>query len=111
MDATHNPSLKSWVATANRPGQDFPIQNLPFGIFSRAGEAPRGGVAIGEMILDLRAAISAGLLSGAAAEAAAGPSLNALMLNPGNMFHALKSDRQGQYAIIINRQWRIQKFI
>ena len=79
MDATHNPSLKSWVATANQPGQDFPIQNLPFGIFSRAGEAPRGGVAIGDMILDIRAAIGAGLLSGAAAEAAAGPSLNALM--------------------------------
>ena len=71
MDATHNPSLKSWVASANQPGQDFPIQNLPFGIFSRAGEAPRGGVAIGEMILDVRAAISAGLLAGAAAEAAA----------------------------------------
>jgi fumarylacetoacetase len=79
MDATHDPGLKSWVATANQPGQDFPIQNLPFGIFSRVGEAPRGGVAIGEMILDLGAAISAGLLSGAAAEAAAGPSLNALM--------------------------------
>ncbi|MFO0404545.1 MAG: fumarylacetoacetase, partial [Alphaproteobacteria bacterium] len=79
MDATHDPSLKSWVASANQPGQDFPIQNLPFGVFSRAGEAPRGGVAIGEMILDLRAAISAGLLAGAAAEAASGPSLNALM--------------------------------
>jgi fumarylacetoacetase len=79
MDATHDPGLKSWVASANQPGQDFPIQNLPFGVFSRAGEAPRGGVAIGEMILDLRAVISAGLLAGAAAEAAAGPSLNALM--------------------------------
>jgi len=79
MDATHDPGLKSWVASANQPGQDFPIQNLPFGIFSRAGEAPRGGVAIGEMILDLRAAISAGLLAGAAAEAAAAQSLNALM--------------------------------
>ncbi|MCA4920705.1 MAG: fumarylacetoacetase, partial [Roseomonas sp.] len=66
MVATHDPGLKSWVASANQPGQDFPIQNLPFGIFSRAGEAPRGGVAIGEMILDLRAAISAELLSGAA---------------------------------------------
>ncbi|MFZ2630783.1 MAG: type II toxin-antitoxin system RelE/ParE family toxin [Desulfosalsimonadaceae bacterium] len=37
----------------------------------------------------------------------AAPSLNALMLNPGNMFHALKGDRQGQYAISINRQWRV----
>jgi fumarylacetoacetase len=72
MDATHNPGLKSWVASANQPGQDFPIQNLPFGVFSRAGEAPRGGVAIGEMILDLRAAINASLLSGTAAECADG---------------------------------------
>ncbi|MFW6101879.1 MAG: type II toxin-antitoxin system RelE/ParE family toxin [Bacteroidota bacterium] len=37
----------------------------------------------------------------------AAPSLNALMLNPGNMFHALKDNRQGQYAISINKQWRV----
>ena len=37
----------------------------------------------------------------------AAPSLNALMLNPGNRFHALKGNRQGQYAISINKQWRI----
>jgi proteic killer suppression protein len=38
----------------------------------------------------------------------AAPSLNALMLNPGNMFHALKGSRQGQYAISINKQWRVR---
>ena len=37
----------------------------------------------------------------------AAPSLNALMLNPGNMFHALKGKRKGQYAIRINKQWRV----
>lgn len=37
----------------------------------------------------------------------AAPSLNALMLNPGNKFHALSGDRKGQYAISINRQWRV----
>ncbi len=37
----------------------------------------------------------------------AAPSLNALMLNPGNRFHALEGDRKGQYAISINMQWRI----
>jgi len=37
----------------------------------------------------------------------AAPSLNALMLNPGNMFHALGGDRKGQYAISINKQWRV----
>jgi len=57
MDATHSPKLKSWVESANDPASDFPIQNLPFGVFRRKGtkEAPRGGVAIGDQILDLAA--------------------------------------------------------
>ena len=57
MDQTHNPALTSWVESANQPGCDFPIQNLPFGIFKRKGakESPRGGVAIGDQILDLAA--------------------------------------------------------
>ncbi len=37
----------------------------------------------------------------------AAPSLKSLMLNPGNKFHALRGDRKGQYAISINRQWRV----
>jgi len=54
---THDPKLKSWVESANDPATDFPIQNLPFGVFRRKGskEAPRGGVAIGDQILDLAA--------------------------------------------------------
>ena len=57
LDETHDPRLRSWVASANRPDADFPIQNLPFGIFRRRGsnDKPRGGVAIGERILDLAA--------------------------------------------------------
>jgi fumarylacetoacetase len=57
LDATHDPALKSWIESANEPGCDFPIQNLPFGIFKRKGskESPRGGVAIGDQILDLAA--------------------------------------------------------
>lgn len=57
LDATHDPGLRSWVESANEPGCDFPIQNLPFGIFKRRGaaESPRGGVAIGDQILDLAA--------------------------------------------------------
>ncbi|HZM32916.1 MAG TPA: fumarylacetoacetase [Burkholderiales bacterium] len=57
MDRTHDPELRSWVETANQPSCDFPIQNLPFGVFRRRGakEAPRGGVAIGDRILDLAA--------------------------------------------------------
>jgi fumarylacetoacetase len=57
VDETHDASLKSWVESANAPGCDFPIQNLPFGIFRKKNsqEVPRGGVAIGDQILDLAA--------------------------------------------------------
>src|SRR5690349_20464111 len=69
LDETHDPALTSWVESANAPGCDFPIQNLPFGIFRRRArkEPPRGGVAIGDQILDLAAL---GLRTG--------PTLNAL---------------------------------
>ncbi|HEY4304331.1 MAG TPA: fumarylacetoacetase [Gemmatimonadaceae bacterium] len=58
IDDTHNPELKSWVESANDPNSDFPIQNLPFGVFRRADsdETPRVGVAIGDQIFDLAAA-------------------------------------------------------
>lgn len=58
IDATHDPKLKSWVASANEAGCDFPIQNLPFGRFRPAGSQGgwRIGVAIGNQVLDLRAA-------------------------------------------------------
>lgn len=55
IDETHDPQLKSWVESANRPGCDFPIQNLPLGVFrTRADARSRLGVAIGDFILDLR---------------------------------------------------------
>ena len=65
-----------------RSHTEFPIQNLPFGVFNPRGGPPRGGVAIGDAIFDLKAALEAGLFSGEAAraaEAAAGPTLNPLM--------------------------------
>jgi len=57
LNATHDPELTSWVESANDPGTDFPIQNLPFGVFKKknSSERPRGGVAIGDQILDLAA--------------------------------------------------------
>jgi fumarylacetoacetase len=80
-DETHDPTLKSWVESANRPGADFPIQNLPFGVFETARSAPRIGVAIGDQILDLRGSADLGLLDAlpVAAEACRGSSLNLLM--------------------------------
>jgi len=86
-DTTTDPTLRSWVASANRAGADFPIQNLPFGVFRRTEslEAPRVGIAIGDDILDVAACLAAGLFASASEEArsaarvCASPSLNALM--------------------------------
>lgn len=82
LNATHDPALRSWVESANAIGTDFPIQNLPFGVFRRHGtkELFRGGVAIGDFVLDVGAVDF--LFSGAAAPAAAAchqSTLNALM--------------------------------
>lgn len=57
IDDSHDPGLTSWVDSANQAGTDFPIQNLPFGVFRRRGasEQERIGVAIGDRVLDLRA--------------------------------------------------------
>jgi fumarylacetoacetase len=81
IDETHDPRRESWVASA-RGHAEFPIQNLPFGVFSPSGGAPRSGVAIGDAIFDLKAGLEAGLFTGEAAraaEAAAGAALNPLM--------------------------------
>jgi fumarylacetoacetase len=81
IDETHDPNRRSWVASANGH-PEFPIQNLPLGIFRPAGDGRRGGVAIGDEILDLGAALDAGLFDGVAAEAAeaaAGAVLNPVM--------------------------------
>ncbi|MGZ3306060.1 MAG: fumarylacetoacetase, partial [Asticcacaulis sp.] len=59
LDETHEPNRISWVAEAQGHA-DFPIQNLPFGLFSPKDEAPRPGVAIGDHIIELSALIAAG---------------------------------------------------
>jgi fumarylacetoacetase len=64
LDATHDPALRSWVDSANAPGTDFPVQNLPFGVFADDDGGARVGVAIGDRILDLRRACTAGWLEG-----------------------------------------------
>ena len=96
LNETHDPQLQSWVASANDGQTDFPIQNLPFAIFRRQGsnEAWRGGVAIGDQIVDMAAAVQAGVFSGDAllpAQAAAEPTLNHLMgLGPQRLSHLRK---------------------
>ena len=87
IDHTHDPSKRSWVHSANVPGTDFPIQNLPLGVFRRANsrEAPRVGVAIGDYLLDVAAALAAGCFDDCShdvrvtARACAMPALNEVM--------------------------------
>ena len=56
------PLLRSWVETANDPACPFPLNNLPYGVFSTAGTTPRCGVAIGDFVLDVAAMEKSGLL-------------------------------------------------
>jgi hypothetical protein len=90
IDKTHNPALRSWVVSANGH-RAFPIQNLPIGVFSIDSEAPRGGIAIGDSILDLRALLNANILTGnskATGELCALPTLNEfLALNAESRIH------------------------
>ena len=94
LNETHDAALRSWVASANAEGTDFPIQNLPFGVFRRRGtqEAFRIGVAIGDQILDMKAAVKAGVFLSAAAEATTGDSLNAFMALGQPAWSALRLD-------------------
>jgi len=85
LDETHDSKVQSWVESANASGADFPVQNLPFGVFRRrnAGAEAKVGVAIGDRILDLDGMQTDGLLAGEdvrlAAKACAADSLNPLM--------------------------------
>jgi fumarylacetoacetase len=87
LNETHDIKLRSWVESANLPDADFPLQNLPYGVFRRRGsdEIFRVGVAIGDKILDIGAAVDGGLfahadaLTARAAVAACSDSLNRLM--------------------------------
>jgi len=102
LDHTHDPAARSWLAAANAPGGDFPIQNLPFAVLRRRGsdEAFRGAVAIGDQALDLAALAGAKLLTGAAGEAltlAAQPTLNAFMAAGPEAWRTL---RHGLFALL-----------
>jgi len=97
INTTHDAGLRSWVGSANRADTDFPIQNLPLGVFRRSGsgEAFRGGVAIGDQILDLgaealRAAGSGGLVGQALAACGGEPTLNSFMAMGRDAWSALR---------------------
>jgi fumarylacetoacetase len=90
LNATHDRARQSWLESANAPETDFPIQNLPFGVFDD-GKGARGGVALGNRIIDLSALLAAGVLSGPAAQAASGPSLLPLFDQPRAAVSALRA--------------------
>jgi fumarylacetoacetase len=83
LDQTNDPGLRSWVASANDAASDFPIQNLPFGVFKRVGANERScvGVAIGDQIVDVAACADERLIAAdaAVADACREPILNSLM--------------------------------
>ena len=72
LDETHDPNIQSWVESANAADTDFPIQNLPFGVFRRldANSDARIGIAIGDQILDITGLAGDGLFDGEARLAA-----------------------------------------
>jgi fumarylacetoacetase len=82
-DPTLDPARRSWVPSANRRGTDFPIQNLPYGVFRREpSDVGSLGVAIGDRVLDLRVALQDGVmdhLPGAIRDAGAASTLNPLL--------------------------------
>lgn len=96
LDETHDPATRSWVDSANGHG-DFPLQNLPFGVFTPGSEGrsdPRGGIRIGDSILDLRLLSNSALLTGPALDgalAAAESTLNAFFALGGEPRRALRS--------------------
>ena len=95
LDHTHDPAARSWLASANAPGTDFPAQNLPFGVLRPAGSSQpwRGAVAIGDQAIDLAALHAAAPFAGLAAQglaAASGPRLNALMACAPAVWRALR---------------------
>ena len=102
IDHTHDATARSWLASANAPGCDFPIQNLPFAVFRHHGEGEpfRGGVAIGDQVIDLARVAVLGCLDGLAHEAAlagAHPYLNELMaMGP----QAARALRHGLFALL-----------
>lgn len=95
LNATHDPERRSWLASANIAGGDFPIQNLPFGLFKADGSAPRGGIALGDQIIDLSKLADR---LGGAALAASGTTLAPLFAQSPHALSALRAALSDLYA-------------
>ncbi|MGR3710043.1 MAG: fumarylacetoacetase [Alterinioella nitratireducens] len=81
---------RSWVESANAPDCDFPLNNLPYGVFSTEGKGPRCGVAIGDFILDVQALEAEGVLSAGDPPVFTKPSWNAFMALGPEAWHGFR---------------------
>jgi fumarylacetoacetase len=91
IDATHDPLRRSWVDSANEH-VDFPIQNLPLGVFTTKQGAPRIGMAIGNKIVDLNGLSVAGLLPDAAVAILTQPQLNDFMASDATLRQTIRQN-------------------
>jgi fumarylacetoacetase len=91
MNGTHDPQRQSWVLSANSPGNAFPVQNLPLGVFAGAS-GPTIGVAIGDQVLDLRKGSGfLGSLPAGTVQACGASTLNPLMALGPECWSALRA--------------------
>ena len=95
LDRTHDTAIRSWLASANQPHCDFPLQNLPYAIFRRKGDTEefRAGIALGDQVIDLAALLRERCLSGLAmhaAEACTQASLNQFFAMGPDAWRALR---------------------
>ena len=95
INETHDPNLRSWVESANDPGTDFPIQNLPFCVFKGPNnrDMPRVGVIIGDKVIDVWGLYGSGLITAETREAAVASSdsnLKRLAAGSGNSYSSLR---------------------
>lgn len=101
LNKTHDPARTSWVESANDPASDFPIQNLPYGVFSDPDGGKRIGVAIGDQILDLTSLEKDARLNPGGAEKVFDQGvLNPLMALPQDVWH----DTRAKIANMLDAQ-------
>ncbi len=92
LDASHDPARRSWVESANAPGSDFPIQNLPMGVFSEGSGGDRVGVAIGDLILDVTKLEARGQIAAGGGSVFGDGCLNPFMARPQSEWTQLRAE-------------------
>ena len=105
------PLMKSWLASANTPSCAFPLNNLPYGVFSTDTLDARCGVAIGDMVFDIKTAEEQGLVAVSAAPEFGAPSWNAFMALGQAAWGKLRADLTALFAEGANAQNAAEKLL